>query len=425
MQEKIYVRKEDWFEIELASILTDYDRKTIDLLYQPLVGYGAIALFHTFWSSYENDNEGLFSHEKILNFMRMSTSEFQKAREQLEAVGLMRTFYKEENDVRFYKYVLYAPKMPNDFFQDILFAGLYEKYLGKKDAEMMASRYSPKKEDKRDGKEVSASFNEVFHPDLDDECFTNHLEYRGKKEKRKTRKISSSFDKGTFFQIFSEKYSIRGEKVFSKSEINEIERIATLMGLDEESMADAVYRTLSSSIDGKPEFQFENLIQTAKDEVRFPSLGKIKPKKSNVSSDTPIADKIRLCETKSPFEFLSIKQNNTEPVPSDIALINRLSSRLGLPPSVINVLVDYVLQVKDNTLPAAFTEKIGASLARANIDNALDAMNFLTKPRRKKNALPSQTFEKDVDKDEEVVANKETPEEDVDAEWEELLKKTH
>ena len=49
MQEKIYVRKEDWFEIELASILTDYDRKTIDLLYQPLVGYGAIALFHTFW----------------------------------------------------------------------------------------------------------------------------------------------------------------------------------------------------------------------------------------------------------------------------------------------------------------------------------------------------------------------------------------
>ena len=127
----------------------------------------------------------------------------------------------------------------------------------------------------------------------------------------------------------------------------------------------------------------------------------------------------------SPYDFLRVKQNMTEPVPSDIALINRLSSRLGLPPSVINVLVDYVLQVKDNTLPAAFTEKIGASLARANIDNALDAMNFLTKPRRKKNALPSQTFEKDVDKDEEVVANKETPEEDVDAEWEELLKKTH
>ena len=89
MQEKIYVRKEDWFEIELASILTDYDRKTIDLLYQPLVGYGAIALFHTFWSSYENDNEGLFSHEKILNFMRMSTSEFQKAREQLEAAHVL------------------------------------------------------------------------------------------------------------------------------------------------------------------------------------------------------------------------------------------------------------------------------------------------------------------------------------------------
>ncbi len=424
MQEKIYVRKEDWFEIELASILTDYDRKTIDLLYQPLVGYGAIALFHTFWSSYENDNEGLFSHEKILNFMRMSTSEFQKAREQLEAVGLMRTFYKEENDVRFYKYVLYAPKMPNDFFQDILFAGLYEKYLGKKDAEMMASRYSLKKEDKRDGKEVSASFNEVFHPDLDDECFS--LSASKKAKKRKTRMVQGSFDFGTFFQIFEEKFFLNGEKLFSKSDLNEIERVATLMGVDEETMADVVYRTYQPEQEGKGTFVLDNLIRYAKEEMRFPSVKKVtQQKNSEISSNSRIAEKIRLFESMSPYDFLRVKQNMTEPVPSDIALINRLSSRLGLPPSVINVLVDYVLQVKDNTLPAAFTEKIGASLARANIDNALDAMNFLTKPRRKKNALPSQTFEKDVDKDEEVVANKETPEEDVDAEWEELLKKTH
>lgn len=421
MKENIFVRKEDWFEIELASILTDYDRKTIDLLYQPLVGYGAIALFHTLWSTYENDEYDLLSHEKILNFMRMSTSEFQKAREQLEAVGLMRTFFKEENGVRYFKYVLYAPKMPNDFFQDILFAGLYEKYLGKKDAEMMASRYALKKNEKRDGKEISASFNEIFHPDLDDECFSLASTKNKKAKKRKTRMVQGSFDFGTFFQIFEDKFLMKAEKLFSKSDLNEIERVATLMGIDEETMVTIVYRTYQLSSDGKGEFVLDDLIRYAKEELRFPSMGKsAKQKSSEVSSSSRIAEKIRLFESMSPYDFLKVKQNMTEPVPSDIALIDRLSSRLHLVPSVINVLVDYVLQVKDNTLPAAFTEKIGASLARAQIDNALDAMNFLIKPRRKNSVLPSKEIEKEQEEKEEVKKD-----EDSDAEWEEFLKKTY
>ena len=37
----------DTYEVNRASIITDYDRKVLYRLYQPLVGYGAISLYFT------------------------------------------------------------------------------------------------------------------------------------------------------------------------------------------------------------------------------------------------------------------------------------------------------------------------------------------------------------------------------------------
>ena len=70
-------------------------------------------------------------------------------------------------------------------------------------------------------------------------------------------------------------------------------------------------------------------------------------------------------------------QNGTIPAPSDLWLIYDLSMKYKLSNGVINVILDYVLNVKNNVLSRSMSEKIAASLARASILTALDAMNFI------------------------------------------------
>lgn len=401
----IYIRKEDWLEIRLASILSDYDRRLLCLLYQPLIGYGATALYFALWSEHDRKNyQEILSHEQLFLFMQIAPGEFQKIREKLEAVGLLRSYMKEENGMRQYIYTLYAPKHPKDFFDDPLFSGLYQKYVGQKEAEKMA-RYFTTHQNIEGYKEVSASFKQVFVPNFDDDCYQKSLSLsKGKKRDRIAGEVPSQFDFGTFFTRLSEKYGLKNDKIFTNAEKKEIERIATLYGMESEQMADIIVRTYEIDDDQHAQFRLEKLHQLCQDEKAFPSTyQKAIPQRSKITSQSNLAKKIKLLETTSPYDYLRIKQNLTNPVKSDMNLINTLSNQLKLNTAVINTLIDYVLSVKNNTLPTAYTEKIGASLARAKIATAIDAMNFLNKGKynkKKENLDEVEDIEKSVTSDE-------------------------
>lgn len=401
----IYIRKEDWLEIRLASILSDYDRRLLCLLYQPLIGYGATALYFALWSEHDRKNyQEILSHEQLFLFMQIAPGEFQKIREKLEAVGLLRSYMKEENGMRQYIYTLYAPKHPKDFFDDPLFSGLYQKYVGQKEAEKMA-RYFTTHQNIEGYKEVSASFKQVFVPNFDDDCYQKSLSLsKGKKRDRIAGEVPSQFDFGTFFTRLSEKYGLKNDKIFTNAEKKEIERIATLYGMESEQMADIIVRTYEIDDDQHAQFRLEKLHQLCQDEKAFPSTyQKAIPQRSKITSQSNLAKKIKLLETTSPYDYLRIKQNLTNPVKSDMNLINTLSNQLKLNTAVINTLIDYVLSVKNNTLPTAYTEKIGASLARAKIATAIDAMNFLKKGKynkKKENLDEVEDIEKSVTSDE-------------------------
>lgn len=383
-----YVTKDDWYEIRLATVLSDYDRRLLTILYQPLIGYTSLAIYFTLWSEYDQmDGQGLKNHNHLFDFMQITSGEFLKARMRLEAIGLLQTLMHSENNINFYTYVLKAPKYPHDFFEDPLFAGLYEKYVGVKEAERMARLFCMKdKEEAYDNQDISASFIEIFHPNLDDEMFLKARTLsHGTKSSRVVGDVRSEFDFGSFFKAMKEKYGFT-ERVLKAKERQEIERIATLFGFDGERMAEVVNRTYTRDDNGKAYFQLELLKKYCQDEIKFPSFDGNKHSigsKSEISSDSLLAKKIQLMESVSPYDYLSIRQEYKEVVSSDLNLLDQLSSKLGLPYSVINALVDYVLETNDFKLPSSLTLKIGASLTRAKINNALDAMNYLRKSHYK------------------------------------------
>ena len=74
----------------------------------------------------------------------MNITQIQEARLKLEAVGLLQTFYKNENNFNYYIYCLFAPKSPVDFLNDPLFSRLLREKIGEKQTQNLINLYKNK-----------------------------------------------------------------------------------------------------------------------------------------------------------------------------------------------------------------------------------------------------------------------------------------
>lgn len=371
-----YISEKDYYETRPASLISDIDREVLSELYQPLIGHKSVgiflSLFHEKMKASEIDT---FDHAHLFDKMQMSAGEFFTARRALEAVGLLRTFFKEEGGIRYYIYVLYAPKSPREFFDDVLFKGLLIKCVGEKEAKRLALSYKVDFQTKGFD-DITSSFVETFHPDYDSPVFRKDLKVEVKG--RKSGRIDTSFDFDDFFSALDKNGQIKRE-VLTKKDLKEIERLAALFSLDELTMAEIVVDAYDP--DNKAQrINFQRVSDRAKEEVKFPFFHrKSKGEKSHVTSDSELASKIKLMDAMAPGEYLRIKQNNTAPSRSDLDIVDDLSKNFGFSHGVINALIDYVLAKNKNVLSRRYTEKIASSLARESVTTAIDTMNYLIK----------------------------------------------
>ena len=380
----VILKEEDYLEVNLNSLVADYDRQILTNLYQPIVGYKAVSLYFTLLSEVDNQKiNPIISHKVLFNRMQMNTGDFVDSRKLLEAVGLLKTFVSPLKSNQLYQYELYAPKTPKLFFDNTLLYGMLIKSIGEAEANKLKTIYSLNRNP--EGKEITASFIEVFSPDLDDPAFRKAMEGSGGKIlSRQTAKLLSGFSYELFFKCL-EQISQISTSAISKKDMKEIERLATLYGVSEESAAQAVAEIYDPYSPKDKRIDFEELTKIFMDETHYHFLSKNRASERNgrVGGDTDLAHKINIMERLSPKDYLSVLQNGTTPALSDLRLINDLSKKFKLPNCVINALIDYVLKVNDNVLSRAFAEKVAASLARENIKTTIDAMNYLKKIKNK------------------------------------------
>ena len=76
----------------------------------------------------------------------------------------------------------------------------------------------------------------------------------------------------------------------------------------------------------------------------------------------------------SPLELLSYYHKGTRIPDSDVELVEGLVRQYGLPPEVINVLLEYVLLKYDYKLPRNLVEKIAGHWKRLGIETIQDAL---------------------------------------------------
>ena len=89
----------DTYTVVNKTIITEKDKKVISMLYQPIIGFSAVSLYFTLiddLDKIEVMSEEL-THHHLMNTMQLKLDDIVKARERLEAIGLLKTYYKKDS----------------------------------------------------------------------------------------------------------------------------------------------------------------------------------------------------------------------------------------------------------------------------------------------------------------------------------------
>lgn len=365
-------------------------------LYLPIIGKDATFLY-LFLMNFllHNDNKVLISDLIVLT--RMTRQEFLLSRKSLESIGLISTF--EKNDDPNVLLIINDPETPKNFFNNIVYKGLFINSTSKAEYERLCKKYSAKI-DVNGYKDVSARINDTFkiNFDSDELNLSDDVELIGR-------------NKGTLKDNFSEVKLINYIKnnsqftagSFSDDEIKNMHRVATLYGLSESSIGELVIK--SSNIRNKigQKLDLELLRSNAEIYTKTFSLDSFKKihKKSTIAGSTSdIAKRIEYYENTSPREFLMSKQNNVELVASDKRIIDSLAFNFHFSNGMINALLDYIMTIKNGDLNRNYVEKVASNLLRKHVTDTLSLLECIESSKKKmeekKRIVPNATFAKDT-----------------------------
>ena len=373
------VSANDFYEVRAMGLVSDVDKSSLLDLYEPMIGAKAVAVYLSLLSDVSCQKaDAVLTHEDILNKTMLSPGEWLQAVRGLEAVGLVKTLWKAGKGVNYFVYEIYSPNDPHEFFDDALFAGTLKKYIGEKAFIQLTEMY--KTAEKITGfDDISEGFREYFHPDYDDPVYRSIV--NSSDRGHLAGHVVTGFSYNDFFASLAEINGLRRED-FSNAETTLIERLASLYTLDARTMAGMV----SSHFDGSKRLgsrvSFVDLEKDARESMSFSYLHQENGESSVISASTPLANAAKIMDKLTPAKFLEYLQHGHKPASSDLKIIENLSIEIGLPGPVVNTLVLFVLSQNDNVLSRAYTEKIGASLARKNIRTSVDAINYLNSSRR-------------------------------------------
>ncbi|MCD8209798.1 MAG: DnaD domain protein [Coprobacillus sp.] len=378
----VIVSGQDYFSVRFGSLVADYDRETLVNLYQPIIGYEAVALYFSFMAEARNQEVfSLSTHENFWNRLKMNSQTFMDAREKLEGIGLLKTKLETTNGASIYHYELRAPVVPSQFFVDPYRSSLFESSLGKDEAERIKSLYYLS-EGHDEGDDITSNFQEAFGiADIDSAMFDITTSHNKKMKSRRTRNIVSEFDVDLFFQFVKEKnggYAYY-QDALTRDELNRLVSLFTLNGIQEEQGAEIFLKIYDSEKPKGERVDFDTLLSQIllyhHDRVMY--TPKEKSSGDKVSSTTELGEKINTCETLSPTDYLSRLQGYTTPADSDIKAINYISMKYGLANSVLNALIEFTLDRCNNILKFSYLDKVGASLKRQKCTCAKDAFEYL------------------------------------------------
>ena len=375
----------DKFTIINKSNSTDYDKKVLTDLYQPIIGSLAILIYITLYNQVKADTllSKELDHESLLRILGINMDIFRINKEKLEGVGLIKTFKKQDEFI----YVLYKPLDAFSFFNNFLLNTLLYNNLGTKLYKSVLKEYKDIKIDLSEYSDVTKSFDQVFKT-------TSLLNLNNSNVR------NYEYAKIKMASVIDFDFVLEGLPNISESLKEDLNNIAFLYNLKDLELRDLVLFSMNS----KNTIDLDILLDRAREVYVFensslPTLKYIKMK--TVDEHESKKDKlIRTFENTSPLVYLKSKYKSGSPSKMEMKIIEDLMVKSKMEPEVINVLISYVLKVNNQKFTKNYVETIAGQWLRLGIKTAEAAMkhcmNFQNTNKTKTKVVSSKKQEEIV-----------------------------
>ena len=374
----------DTYTVVNKTIITEKDKKVISMLYQPIIGFSAVSLYFTLiddLDKIEVMSEEL-THHHLMNTMQLKLDDIVKARERLEAIGLLKTYYKKDS-INSYVYIIYSPMNPGEFFNHPILNIVLYNNIGKNEYEKILNYYKVPKVNLKDYIDVTKKFDEIYKSYVG-----NPLDVEDNILKRTTNSIEVE-DNIDFNMIISSIPTSRiNEKCFNKETKELINQLSVIYNINTLQMQGII----NACINEKGLIDKQLLRKSCRDYYQFENNGNLptliynkQPEflKKPEGENTKWAKMVYTFENLTPYQFLKAKYKGAEPTDRDKKLIENLMIDQKLNPGVINVLIAYVLKVNNEQLNKNYIETIAGQWKRLNIETVEEAMKISEKHHKK------------------------------------------
>ena len=384
----------DNYVVVNKTILTDNDKVNLINLYEPIVGPLAISLYLTLWSDLDRTLtfSDSYNHHHLMTFLKSNLNDIKGARSALEALGLIKTYYKEGDNINYYIYELYSPISAYEFFNHPILNIVLYNNLGVNEYNNLIKSYKKVNFKYDDYKDISSKLNDTFKSS----AYNNFNNENIKNKNSNKPKLDNLID----FDVLKESIpnKVLGNNAFNKKTKELINNLAFIYNLDTLKVSEILRLT----IDENGLINKDLFIKEVRKYYEYNNGGSLptiiyrtQPEhlKSPEGDLSSAGKMVYIFENTTPYDFLKSKYKNNNPTPRDLKLLEYLALELNMPPAVINVLIDYVLRISDNKLNKAYVETIAGQWTRLGIKTAREAMNQAKKEYKKK---PKKEINKSV-----------------------------
>ena len=354
------------------------------MLYQPIIGFPSVSVYFTLWSYLKKSTlmSKEYSHYNLLSNMKINIIELNEAREKLEAIGLIKTYFKHDK-VNQYIYELYSPLEAVEFFNNPILSTLLYTNLGPENYNDTLSYFEMPNIPLKGYENITSRLSDVFEIGSLNGTIYDNLRKTSTGPILLTPKINI----GITLELIPDE--VLNKKNITASIKDLITNLSFVYDFNDEELKNIILE----SIDNKKNIDLNLLKENARKYYEFEHQGKLpnliyknQPEYlRKESTGTSKRDKmIYQFEVTSPYDFISSKYKDSKPTTADLKIIEYLLTDLKLTPAVVNVLVDYVLKINNNKLTRSYVETIAGQWKRENIKTAKEAMELAEKEHKKK-----------------------------------------
>lgn len=405
----------DKFVVLNKSILTDYDKKLVYNLYQPIIGSIATSLYFSIWSFLDKSEicSLEWTHHDLMTNTKLNLDNILASREKLEGIGLLKTYCKQSS-INHYIYELYSPLNAYEFFNNPILSTTLLSNVGNVEFERLLNYYSFPKFNLSEYENITCSFSEVYDV-VETPNLKNYTNIKGITKNK--LEIEEKLNINEIFSLIPE--DILDVKKLNKEAKETILKLGYIYNFTNEQMQKIIINSTESK-----KLDINNLKHNCEVYYKFDNAGNLPSLIYKKQPDylrkqaTSVTKKSKLIyqfETISPYDFLLSKNGGVRPSQSDLSIVSNLLVDLKLMPGVVNVLIDYVLRINDNKLTKSFVETIASQWLRCNVKTVEEAMSLAEKEYKKRKKEPVVKTKKVVEKpdwyDKDIAVDKTTEEE--------------